>query len=200
MIVPGTLDPSPVPPPRLARSPQGRPLDFATVVAEAGMPDVVSTHSPPSIRVHGGEHDFKVPHAAGATYCIGGATLPRDPVARAREVMRRLAYGFLDWAARETVARYHRDLRRAAIQPSGRTERKGELPVTVRIRRLIRSSPGLSVGAIAARTGLAQPNVSRALGIMVRKGEVTVERRGSESAWYAPEPATEETPSPSLGM
>lgn len=200
MILPGTLDPSPVPPPRVARTPQGRRLDFAAIVAEAGMPDVVSTHSPPMIRVHGGEHDFKVPRAGGATYCIGGATLPVDRTARAREIMRRLAYGFLDWAARETVARYHRDLRRSATPSHPDSGGPRELPVSVRIRRLIRNSPGLSVGAIAARTGLAQPNVSRALGIMAGKGEVVVERRGRDTAWYVPEPTMDEPSTPAPGM
>lgn len=93
----------------------GRPLDFSAIVTDAGMPDVVSTHSPPTVRIHDGDTDFKVPRAGGAIYCIAGATLPVDPQPRAREIMRRLAYGYLDWAAREIVARYHRDLRRASL-------------------------------------------------------------------------------------
>jgi hypothetical protein len=40
----------------------------------------------------------------GAIYCLAGTTLPAEPKARARELLRRLAYGFNDYAAREVVA------------------------------------------------------------------------------------------------
>lgn len=183
MIPHGVLDVAPVPPPKIARSAVGKVVSFASVVADARMPDVVSTHSPPQIRIHAGEGDLRVPRAGSPIYCIGGATLPMEREARAKEIMRRLAYGFLDWAARETVGRYHRDLKRAN-QP---VKARKDMPVSVQVRRLIRTSPGISVGEIAARTGIAQPNVSRVLAILSERGEVRVKRSGRDSAWYLPE-------------
>ncbi|MFJ7439652.1 MarR family transcriptional regulator [Methylorubrum thiocyanatum] len=174
MILEGILDPSPVPAPALARTPAGKPMVFGELVRLARMPDVVSTNTPPIIMVHAGERDFKVPVPGRPIYCIAGATLPILPEARAREIMRRLAYGYLDWAARETVSRYHRDLKRST---NVETKTDG-LPATVRIRRLIRSNPGITIGEIARRTGIVQPNVSRAVAQLQSNGEIMVSREG----------------------
>lgn len=180
MIHPGILDTSPISPPGLARAPVGRPLDFKVVVRQAGMLDVVSTHAPPKITIHAGERDLRIPIPGLNVYCIGGATLPVEASARAREIMRRLAYGFLDWGARETVARYHRDLKRP-VPPS--SERRG-LPVVVQVRRLIRSRPGISVSEIARLSGIAQPNVSRALSTLLKDGSVEVRKNGRVHSCY----------------
>lgn len=195
MIPNGVLDVAPIPPPRIVRIAVGKPVSFASVIADARMPDVVTTHSPPQIRVHAGQNDLRVPRAGSPVYCIGGATLPMEREARAKEIMRRLAYGFLDWAARETVGRYHRDLKRASLPIKPRRD----LPVSVQVRRLIRTSPGISVGEIAAKTGIAQPNVSRVLAGLAERGEVLVKRNGRDSAWYLSEDEMSGTPSLSKG-
>lgn len=197
MITHGVLDVAPVPPPRIARSAVGKVVSFASVVADARMPDVVSTHSPPQIRIHAGEGDLRVPRAGSPIYCIGGATLPMEREARAKEIMRRLAYGFLDWAARETVGRYHRDLKRAN-QP---VKARKDMPVSVQVRRLVRASPGISVSEISTRTGIAQPNVSRALAALAEKGEVIVRRTGRDSAWFISDtPVSKAVPGSSLNL
>lgn len=188
MIHLGILDPSPVPAPGLAREPVGRPLDFKLVVRQAGMTDVVSTHAPPSITVHAGERDLRVPIPGRNIYCIAGATLPVDATARAREIMRRLAYGFLDWGARETVSRYHRDLKRPISRP--REAAPGGLPVIVKVRRLIRGNPGINVSEIARLSGVAQPNVSRALAALQEDGSVEVRKIGRVHACYPANPDT----------
>lgn len=184
MIVEGMLDPSPVSPPGLARSPFGKLIGFDELVRLAGMPEVVSTNAPPLVTVHAGERDFKVPSPGRPIYCIGGATLPVPPPERAREIMRRLAYGYLDWAARETVARYHRDLKRAAATPAA----VGGLSALVRVRRAVRSEPGITVGEIARRTGIAQPNVSRALAQLQAACEVMVVKEGRLARCHLAEP------------
>lgn len=177
MIRPGTLDPAPIPPPALGRNPVGRELDFNKLVKQAGMTPVVTSHALPLVTVHAGERDLKVPRPGRPIYCVAGATLPAEPRDRAKEILRRLAYGYLDWAARETVARYHRDLARPQERPR---ERDG-LPVKVLVRRAIRSKPGITVGEIVSMTGIVQPNVSRAISALQEAGEIAVERQGRHS-------------------
>ncbi|MBB4064032.1 hypothetical protein [Gellertiella hungarica] len=110
----GYLDVSPIPPPRLIAHPIGEPVDFFDVARDAGMKIVVSLHSPPDIRIFAGSGDFKAVRPGLVSYCIGEDNLPAEGRERSREIMRRLAYSFHDWAAREIVARYHRDLKRGS--------------------------------------------------------------------------------------
>jgi DNA-binding MarR family transcriptional regulator len=182
MTTSGVLDLSPVPPPHYAREPKGRPLAFDDIVRDAGMRNVVTLSNPPDIRIHGGEKDFKVPGIGGPTYCISGVRLPVSPQERAREILRRLAYGFFDYAAREVVGRYHRDLKRTG--PASETEEQASFTrralsiAALRIKRVLREQESASVGDLARLTGMAQPNVSRILAILVKSGAVSVTREG----------------------
>jgi len=110
---PDILDLSPIDPPRHEKEPQGRQVAFNDVVSAAGMLNVVTLPTPPDIRLHDGTGDFLVPRLGCPVYCISEAELPTGSRERSREIMRRLAYGFFDYAAREIVARYHRDLKRS---------------------------------------------------------------------------------------
>lgn len=190
MIDPRILNPDPVSPPILKSEPAGRPFDFFKIVEDAGMRNVVSTSSPPDIRIHAGETDFKVPRPGRVVYCLAGPNLPLDRQGRAREVLRRLAYGYHDWAAREVVGRYHRDIKRrqaATASVSG----KPKFPASVRIRRYLRSNPGASVGEVAASTGIAQPNVSRTLIQWQNEGSIRTKRDGRTVRCYLVEEAPE---------
>lgn len=169
------LDPAPIAPPSLKAEPMGTPADFFDVVSKAGMRNVVSTYSPPDVRIHEGSRDFKAVRPGKVVYCIAEGNLPSNDRERNREILRRLAYGFHDWAARETVARYHRDLKRPAIQPqTSLAEGKASLKIT----RYLKANPGSSVSEIVAATGLAQPNVSRSISQWQASGKVIVERHG----------------------
>lgn len=115
MVAPHSiLDLSPLPAPRLSKTPQGERVDLEEIAHQAGMRYVISTPVKPDIRIYPGDFDFKVPRPGRAIYCIGENSLPprTDRSAWAREVMRHLAYVFHDWAAREIVSRYHRDVKR----------------------------------------------------------------------------------------
>jgi DNA-binding MarR family transcriptional regulator len=172
------LDLSPVAPPVLATEPVGRRIAFDDIVCDAGMRNVVTTAHPLDIRVHGGSRDFKVPAAGVAVYCISGTTLPANPCDRAREMLRRLAYGFNDYAAREVVARYHRDLKRAtAASETDEEARKAKRALSqaaLRIKKALRECEQASVGELAEMTGMAQPNVSRTVAALVEAGVLVV--------------------------
>lgn len=194
------LDLSPVRSPALRHKPAGVQEDFVQLVADAGFRNVVSTHVWPDVRIHGGNDDFKVVSPGQIIYCIAGRDLPANPTARATEIMRRLAYGFHDWAAREIVGRYHRDLKRPSVQVPAKT-----IPASVRIRRFLRSNPAATVGQIAAATGIAQPNVSRTISGWVEQGLAIADRDGRETRCSLIEPVTashvsEETESLVPGM
>lgn len=173
----GILDLSPVQPPRLGTCPAGNKEDFVQLISVGGLPNVVSTNSWPDVRVHGGAFDFKVVKPGQVIYCIAGSKLPTDRTARAREIVRRLAYGFHDWAAREIVGRYHRDLQRSIKASAERST----IPAAVRIRRFLRKNPGATVGQIAEATGVAQPNVSRTMAGWIEQGIATVDKSGRET-------------------
>ena len=115
---PDILDLSPIDPPRREQEPRGRQVGFSDVVAAAGMLNIVTLPTEPDVRLHDGKGDFLVPGPDCPVYCIAEAELPTPSRERAREIMRRLAYGFFDYAAREIVARYHRDLKRAGAAPT----------------------------------------------------------------------------------
>lgn len=172
------LDISPVEPPRLGNKPAGNQEDFLQLLSASKLPNVVSTNSWPDVRVHGGAFDFKVVRPGQVIYCVAGSKLPTDKTARAREIVRRLAYGFHDWTAREIVARYHRDIKRSKAEvPTVSTT----IPASVRIRRFLRNNPGATVGQIAQATGVAQPNVSRTISEWVEQGVLSTYRSGRET-------------------
>lgn len=174
----GILDLSPIEPPGLASRPLGRPVPFPEIVASAGMKNIV-TGMAPDVMVYPGTRDFKVPRPGRPIYCIAGATLPTAPRLRAREILRRLAYGFADYPSREVVARYHRDLKRRAPDLDD-AARAAVRTTTLRIRRAIEAAgqEGLTVSEIATKTRMAQSNVSRALAAMQQHGLVTLLRDG----------------------
>lgn len=174
------LDLTPVPIPLLRGEAKGKPVDFLRIVSVAGMKNVVSMPAYPDIRIHGGEFDFKVPKAGSPVYCLSGIQLPSQAVARAREILRRLAYGYHDWAAREIVSRYHRDLKRSDQHVSAPNEgaSKRGLPASVRIRRFLRANPWATVNEISRGTNVAQPNVSRTISQWVENGDISIRKRG----------------------
>jgi DNA-binding MarR family transcriptional regulator len=183
-ISPDILDLSPVVPPLYGKEPRGRSVPFGDIVRAAGMRNVVTLPNLPDIRIHEGAHDFLVPRIGGAVYCVSEGGLPSDNRARSREILRRLAYGFFDYAARETVARYHRDLKRSTAPPASSADEEARLArralseAALRIKRVLREHESASVGDLAAMTGMAQPNVSRIVAIMVKSGAISVTREG----------------------
>ena len=96
---------------RVQDSPEGLPLDFISTAKAAGIFWLHSHSRRPEIRLHNGRHDFYVPAPDGRVMCISTRGLPDDGEERARAIMERLAYGFLDPAARELVARHNREVK-----------------------------------------------------------------------------------------
>jgi DNA-binding MarR family transcriptional regulator len=183
-ISPDILDLSPVAPPLYGKEPRGRSVPFGDIVRAAGMRNVVTLPNLPDIRIHEGAHDFLVPRIGGAVYCVSEGGLPSANRERSREILRRLAYGFFDYAARETVARYHRDLKRSTAPPASSADEEARLArralseAALRVKRVLREHESASVGDLAAMTGMAQPNVSRIVAIMVKSGAISVTREG----------------------
>jgi DNA-binding transcriptional ArsR family regulator len=178
------LDSSPITPPLVRSKPKGRPVSFGDLLATAGMRNVLTLPRTPEIYLHAGAYDFKVPASNGPIYCISGATLPADPHRRAREVMRRLAYGFNDYAAREVVSRFHRDIVRSRkltdllSDEEARAVKSAFTKSALRIKRILRARGEATVGEIARATGMAQPNVSRTIADMISAGAVKATRQG----------------------
>ena len=177
------MDTSPIRPPVVRRTPEGKAIPFDLLVREAGMPNVVTLPSMPDIRLHAGMQDFYVPSLAGRIYCVSGVSLPSDPVSRAREVLRRLAYGFNEYASREVVGRHHRDLVRRVARGTisdedAKSARMALKRSALRIRRALEAHGSATVGELAAVTGMAQPNVSRAVAELAKSGLVDVARNG----------------------
>lgn len=109
------LDLAPVEPPDIRMEPLGERISFSDLVELAGMKLVISGPLP-QVQVYDGNRDFIVRSSGSPIYCVASQTLPNTNSEKAREIIRRLAYGFQNWAAREVVARYHRDVRRASLQ------------------------------------------------------------------------------------
>lgn len=123
------LSMEPVPQPRLVKKPLGQKFDYETLIEMSGMQNVVSMPRYPEVWLHeADECDYLSPRHGRPAYSLSllkNAT--DDEVAMARELLRRLAYGFHDYAAREIVARYHRDVRRAhAAEASTEVEEDSE--------------------------------------------------------------------------
>jgi hypothetical protein len=90
--------------------PAGAALAYLDVLKDAAMRSFAPGRTGvPDLRVHAGDVDFAVPTLAGrpTIYCIAGATLPKEPRDRAREIVRRLAYGFHHDLSRRAAAGYH---------------------------------------------------------------------------------------------
>jgi DNA-binding MarR family transcriptional regulator len=196
------LDLAPVLPPTYRTVPAGIQIAFDELVRTAGMRNVVTLQFPPEIRLHDGFEDFVVPRPGRPTYCVSTVRLPFDQRARSREVLRRLAYGFFDYAAREIVARYHRDLKRVAVDQASddeeRSARRAMSEAALRIKRALRSAGSASIGELAEMTGMAQPNVSRIVGIMVNGGTINLEKDGRRTICRLRAVAVEELPAPSI--
>ncbi|QFT99996.1 hypothetical protein FIU85_21930 (plasmid) [Roseovarius sp. THAF8] len=92
--------------------PDGEEIDFANTVEAAGMRNVVTGNIGVRYTIIPGERDLFERGEGCRILGIGDDNLPTDPRDRACEVIRRLAYGFHDYAAREVAGRYHRDLKR----------------------------------------------------------------------------------------
>lgn len=171
------LSPDPIPAPGVKAVPVGRRIDFFNLVHKARMKNVVSTFDPPDIRIHAGNRDFKAVKPGKQIYCIAEDNLKGlRGEELAREIMRRLAYAFHDWAAREVVARYHRDLKRKAVAVQRRPP--DAMRASLKVRRFIDMNPGATIGEISDATGIAQPNVSRTIRHWQEEGRVEIVREG----------------------
>lgn len=106
------LNISPIDPPRLCVEPKGIKIDFKQVVADAEMQNVATAYNSPDVRIHDADFDFKVVQPGVIINCISVSFLPTEKKARAREIIRRLAYSFHDFSAREVAANYHRELKK----------------------------------------------------------------------------------------
>jgi hypothetical protein len=156
--------------------------DFWDLVRQSGMRNVISTNDPPEIRIYSGDRDFKAVRPGRVIYCVADVGLPFDKRDRAREVLRRLAYGFHDWAAREIVSRYHRDVRRAL---SGEATQKSEpMGALLKIRRFIDRNPGTTIPEVAEQTGVAPSSVYRAVADWMDSGRVQVVGVGIGAQYY----------------
>jgi hypothetical protein len=105
----------PVPQPRLVKEPFGHSLAYEALVDMSGLQNVVSMPRFPEVWLHEeDEFDYLSPRHGNPAYSLSLLKNPSDDdTLMARELLRRLAYGFHDYAAREIVARFHRDVRRA---------------------------------------------------------------------------------------
>lgn len=185
------LSPDPISAPAVKATPSGRRVSFFKVVDKARMRNVVSTFDPPDVRIHGGSRDFKAVSPGKVVYCIAEQNLKglrgED---LAREIMRRLAYAFHDWASREVVGRYHRDLKRKVVAAQRRLPEP--MRASLKIRRFLDINPGATVGEIAQGTGIAQPNVSRSIRHWQDEGRVAVVREGRFSRVFLKDPCTDD--------
>lgn len=87
------------------------------VVAHDPFSDLTPIPAPgPRPRTCGVAVDFDVVVAdAGVKNVVTGRALPSDRQARACEILRRIAYGFHEYASREIVGRARRDIARGGL-------------------------------------------------------------------------------------
>lgn len=174
------LDISPIFPPKVRKTaPEGRKISLADVCVEAGMKYVVSNNTGDEIRIISGQEDIRVPSPGKSIFCIA-VDESLSQKAFAREVMRRLAYGFHDWAAREIVGRYHRDLKRQST-PEHVSPQKGAGVAMTKILEIVSAESGATIGRISRATGIAQSNVSRAISALEKRGLVYAVKDGRSS-------------------
>jgi len=142
------------------------------------MKNVVTLMFKPDIRICEGAIDYKVPAPGRTIYCIGENNLPSDRFNRAREILRRLAYGFHNYAAREVVARFHRDLKRSegkkTIDPSAE-QRKADVMIALRVKRAIREAhDGIELKDLISVLSLPPQLIERAVNRLVQNGSIEV--------------------------
>ena len=141
---------------------EGKRLDFGALCREAGMRNVTSMGYPPEIRLHDEPDDWIVALPGRRCYLLARGRLPADPGERAAAILKRLAYGAQEWAAREGVraARRHRRDAAAPAEDVGERERRRILAETLPMRRLLRRDPGATDAALAAALGVAVDEVA----------------------------------------
>lgn len=144
------------------------------------MKNVVSGKDGTRIHLIDGDKDLIVCKPGMRLYGISKQNLSAEPRERAREILRRLAYGFHDWAAREIVGRYHRDLK-AEAQTKREADRIGP---TERVLRVLRKENGATVGRLSRATGLAQSNVTRAVRLLESRAQVICVQQGRNVLVY----------------
>lgn len=144
---------------------------------------VVSGETGIEIRSIEGDRDIKVPSPGQSILCLAISHLNLSEAEFAREALRRLAYGFHDWSAREIVGRYHRDLKRNA-KPITSTSPKGSGAAMARIFEVLQVEPGVTIGRISRATGIAQSNVSRGIAALEKRGVIVLIRDGRETRCF----------------
>jgi len=95
-------------------APFGEQIDFSDIVLSSDLPMVVSGSSAmPHVWLHDrDEHDYIVNREGLKPYCVISVRDLSVDAGGFREVVRRLAYGFNDYAALEVVERHNRDCER----------------------------------------------------------------------------------------
>lgn len=180
-LSPEILSLDPVRPPRPVRAFDTSELISLSCLAEAaGMRNVVSGKDGTRIHLINGDRDLIVSKLGMRLYGISKKNLSAEPRERAREILRRLAYGFHDWAAREIVGRYHRDLKTEA-QTKREADRIGP---TERVLRVLKKENGATVGRLSRATGLAQSNVTRAVRLLESRAQVICVQQGRNVLVY----------------
>lgn len=181
-LSPEILSLDPVRPPKPVRSfDLSRPVNLSEIVSAAGMRNVVSGSDGTSTFLVDGDRDLIMTRPGQRLYGVCVRGLPENERDRAREILRRLAYGFHDWAAREIVSRHHRDVKRGGPD---RAQPERVSPVD-RVLRILRKENGATIGRISRATGLAQSNVTRTVRLLEKKGLAYVTQVGRNVLVYA---------------
>lgn len=100
--------------PLATNAPFGEKIDFRDIVLSAELHMVVSGESAmPSVWLHDrDEHDYVVHRDDLKPYCMISVRDVSEDADGFREIVRRLAYGFNDYAALEVAERHNRDCER----------------------------------------------------------------------------------------
>lgn len=156
------------------------PVALSRIAEEAGMRNVVSGRDGTRVFLIDSDRDQVISKLGMRFLGVSKRGLPEDPRDRAREVLRRLAYGFHDWAAREIVGRYHRDLKRE-VQERGEKDRSGPAE---RVLRVLKKENGATIGRLARATGLAQSNVTRTVRLLEKRSLIRCVQHGRNVLVY----------------
>jgi DNA-binding MarR family transcriptional regulator len=165
------------PPPEIRSRPSGEPVAFDLICLKAEMRLVVSTSTPPDVRVHRESVDFKAVAPGRIAYCLGLPLLTGDPRQKSRLIIAKLAYQFHDWAAREVMAADRRELIRQVPETAERL-RKALSPVPLKVLLHLCENGQARVGDLAGDLILAQPHVSRAVQTLLDARMVECRRTG----------------------
>jgi DNA-binding transcriptional ArsR family regulator len=156
------------------------PVAISRVAETAGMRNVVSGNDGTRIFLIDSDRDQVISKPGMRLLGVSKRGLPDDPCERAREILRRLAYGFHDWAAREIVGRYHRDLKREIQE---RAEKNRSSPAE-RVLKILRKENGATIGRLARATGLAQSNVTRTVRLLEKRTQIRCVQHGRNVLVY----------------